>query len=127
MKSKISHEELKERILSHEYVPIHIKLSKEEAQKVLEKYNIVPDQLPKILSTDPIVKLIGAEPGDVLMIIRRSPISGVSIAYRYVVEDIEKETTKKTKRKRRIRSKEEEERIPEEIIEEFLPEELTEE
>jgi len=127
MKSKISHEELKERILSHEYVPVHIKLSKEEAQKVLDKYNIVPDQLPKILSTDPIVKLIGAKPGDILMIIRKSPISGVSIAYRYVVEDIEKETSKKTKKRKRKASSKEEEEILEEIIEEYLPEELTEE
>jgi DNA-directed RNA polymerase subunit H len=42
--------------------------------------------MPQIGSTDPAVKVIGAKPGDVLRIIRRSQTAGEHITYRYVVE-----------------------------------------
>ncbi|HEB37403.1 MAG TPA: DNA-directed RNA polymerase subunit H, partial [Thermoplasmatales archaeon] len=34
-------------ILDHELVPQHIVLSKKEAEKVLKKFNIQPEHLPK--------------------------------------------------------------------------------
>ena len=54
--------------------------------KLLNKYNIKKDQLPKILITDPCVKVISAKVGDIIRIERESPTSGVSIAYRRVVD-----------------------------------------
>ncbi|HDO19349.1 MAG TPA: DNA-directed RNA polymerase subunit H [Thermoplasmatales archaeon] len=74
-------------ILEHELVPEHIVLSKEEAKKVLEKYNVKPEQLPKILVTDPVVKAIGAKKGDIVKIIRKSKTAKKSVAYRLVIEE----------------------------------------
>ena len=73
-------------VMDHFLVPKHIVLSANEVEKVLEKYNSKRDQLPKILITDPCVKVIGAKVGDIIRIERESPTSGVSIAYRIVVD-----------------------------------------
>jgi len=129
MTTKISSDELKKRILEHDYVPTHVKLSEEEAKRVLERYNIIPQQLPKILSTDPIVQIIGANPGDIIMIIRKSPTGGVSIAYRYVVQDLEKEKKPRrpsSKRRRKV-LEETYEGAEEETVEEEVPLEILEE
>lgn len=56
----------------HDLVPPHKKLTKKEAKKVIEKYNIDPSQLPKILSDDLIVKKMNAKPGDIIKIRRKS-------------------------------------------------------
>ena len=74
-------------ILDHELVPQHIILSKKEAKEVLEKFNIRPEQLPKILITDPVVKAIGAKKGDIIKIIRKSKTASKAVAYRLVVEE----------------------------------------
>ncbi|HEX17432.1 MAG: DNA-directed RNA polymerase subunit H [Thermoplasmata archaeon] len=76
-------------ILDHELVPEHIVLSKKEAEEVLKRFNIKPEQLPKILVSDPVVKAIGAKKGDIIKIIRRSKTASKSIAYRLVVEEEE--------------------------------------
>jgi DNA-directed RNA polymerase subunit H len=78
-------EEPKFKVTDHILVPQHVLLSKEEAKKVLRKYNAEPHQFPKILATDPCVKLLGAKPGNMLKIIRSSPTAGETIAYRIVV------------------------------------------
>lgn len=72
-------------ILEHELVPQHILLSEEEASKILKRMGISRRQLPWILASDPVAKAIGAKPGDVIMIIRKSPTAGVSVAFRYVI------------------------------------------
>jgi DNA-directed RNA polymerase subunit H len=72
-------------ILEHELVPEHIILSKKEKIKLLKELNIKPHQLPWILVSDPVCKRIGAKPGDVIMIVRKSPTAGKTVAYRYVV------------------------------------------
>lgn len=74
-------------ILEHFLVPKHRVLSPEEAQKVLEKYRIKPHQLPYILTSDPVVKALGAKPGDIIEIIRESPTAGKAVYYRVVVEE----------------------------------------
>jgi DNA-directed RNA polymerase subunit H len=74
-------------ILKHELVPKHILLTREEAEEVCRKYKAHPYQLPHIKASDPIVIAIGARPGDVIKIIRKSPTAGIEIAYRYVVEE----------------------------------------
>ncbi|HDN81734.1 MAG: DNA-directed RNA polymerase subunit H [Methanomicrobia archaeon] len=76
----------KTNILEHEMVPEHIILSDEEVEKILKKYNIKKEELPLIRSDDPVVKLIGAEPGQVLKIIRKNSPAGASEYYRLVVE-----------------------------------------
>lgn len=76
---------VEEKILDHELVPKHELLTKEEALKVLRELGIRPEQLPWIRASDPIVKLLGAKPGDIIRVARRSPTAGVSIAYRFVI------------------------------------------
>lgn len=73
-------------IFDHELVPKHILLSKEEAEQLLKTHKIKPYQLPKIKDTDPAVKALGAKPGDIIKIIRKSPTAGVAEYYRYVVK-----------------------------------------
>ncbi|MBU7044304.1 MAG: DNA-directed RNA polymerase subunit H [Theionarchaea archaeon] len=70
----------------HEIVPEHIKLEEEEVKELLCNYNITKDKLPLIKVTDPIVKAIGAKPGQVLKIIRKQSPAGEAIAYRLVVK-----------------------------------------
>mgnify|MGYP000344834906 CR=1 FL=1 len=72
-------------IFDHELVPEHILLSKEEAEKVLMRLGVKCNQLPLIRSTDPAVRAIGAKPGDIVKIVRKSKTAGISIIYRYVI------------------------------------------
>ena len=74
-------------ILKHILVPHHAVLTEEEKKELLEKYNISEKQLPKILSKDPVVKALGAKPGDVIKIIRENPFAGKSVYYRIVVKE----------------------------------------
>jgi len=73
-------------IFKHELVPEHRILSPEEAKEVLERYRVEPYQLPWIRASDPAVIAIGAEPGDIIEIRRKSATAGEAIFYRYVVE-----------------------------------------
>jgi DNA-directed RNA polymerase subunit H len=73
-------------IFEHALVPRHEILSVKERQQLLDMYKVKPYQMPQIGSTDPAVKAIGAKPGDVLRVIRKSSTAGEHIAYRYVVE-----------------------------------------
>ncbi|MCS7140243.1 MAG: DNA-directed RNA polymerase subunit H [Candidatus Nezhaarchaeota archaeon] len=72
-------------ILDHVLVPKHILLSKEEKKALVEQLKIKPEQLPWIRASDPVAKLIGAKPGDIVKIVRKSPTAGETIAYRLVV------------------------------------------
>src|SRR5688572_26830248 len=47
-------------VLNHELVPIHELLSEEEQRRLFEVYNIIPEQLPKILASDPAAMAVGA-------------------------------------------------------------------
>jgi len=67
-------------------VPEHLLLSEEEAAELLTKYKITPGQLPKIKTSDVVVKQIGAKPGDILKITRKSLTAGKAVAYRLVIE-----------------------------------------
>lgn len=76
---------LSRKILEHELVPEHRVLSIDEAIEVLKKLGVKPWQLPQISVNDPVVRLLGAKPGDIIEIKRKTPKGGVSIAYRIVV------------------------------------------
>ena len=77
-------------VLNHMLVPEHKPATEEEIKTLLERYNITLHQLPKIKVNDPALKsmerMYGAvKEGDVIKIIRMSPISGVSVVYRLVI------------------------------------------
>jgi DNA-directed RNA polymerase subunit H len=73
-------------ILKHKLVPKHEILSEREKEELLAKYGITLKQLPRIFSTDPVVKLIGAKVGDVIKITRKDDVFGKSIYYRVVIK-----------------------------------------
>ena len=75
-------------ILKHELVPKQIILKDEEKKELLKKLNIIPRQLPKIFTNDPVVKSIGAKEGDIIKIIRDSPTAGLITYYRVVVKKV---------------------------------------
>ena len=67
----------------HILQPKHIKLSKEEADKILTQLNISKSQLPKILSND-VALPEGCVVGDVIKLERKDG-DGIAIYYRVVV------------------------------------------
>jgi DNA-directed RNA polymerase subunit H len=73
-------------VLTHELVPEHTILKDSEKKQVLEKFNITPEQLPKILKNDPAAKEIGAKEGDIIKIIRKSPTAGRTTYYRLIIK-----------------------------------------
>lgn len=72
--------------MGHELVPEHTILSDKEKEELLSKYNIKPEQLPKILNTDPVILSIGAKPGQIVKIIRKSQTAKYATAYRIVIQ-----------------------------------------
>lgn len=74
-------------ILKHKLVPEHVILSEQEKKEIIKKYaGGDPYKLPYILSMDPVAQAIGAKPGDVIKIIRKSSTAGAYIYYRLVVK-----------------------------------------
>jgi len=73
-------------IFEHALVPFHEILSEKEKNALLAQFKVKPYQMPQVKSGDPAVKAIGAKPGDVLKITRKSTTAGEHVTYRYVVE-----------------------------------------
>ncbi|MCD6371661.1 MAG: DNA-directed RNA polymerase subunit H [Candidatus Aenigmarchaeota archaeon] len=73
-------------ISKHELVPKHSIVSEKEKREILKKYGVSLRQLPRILSSDPMVIKLGAKPGDIIRIERKSPTAGKTIYYRVVVK-----------------------------------------
>jgi DNA-directed RNA polymerase I, II, and III subunit RPABC1 len=71
-------------VLAHSLVPEMKILSDGEKRKVLDKYNISEDMLPKMSSTDPVVVALGAESGSVIRISRVEP-TGKYYCYKSVL------------------------------------------
>ena len=70
-------------LLEHSLVPVHIPVrDKKEIKQILDETNSMIHQLPIILRTDPMAKLIRLCPGNICKIIRKSEKSGESIYYR---------------------------------------------
>ena len=76
-------------LMNHDLVPLHQIITENEKNDLLKKYKIEPNQLPKILDTDPICISIGAKPGQILKIIRKSHTADESFSYRLVIESNE--------------------------------------
>lgn len=74
------------KVSTHFLIPKHELLSREESAQVIARFNGTPSQFPYILATDAIAKEVGAKPGDMVRITRRSETAGSSTYFRYVVE-----------------------------------------
>ena len=59
-------------------------LSNAEKNKLFEKYGVTETKLPKIISKDPAVKALGAQPGDVIRI-KRDDGTGKYNDYKVVI------------------------------------------
>ena len=70
----------------HILVPKHSLASESETNELLEKFNITKKQLPAIKSDDPAVEKLNPKVGDIIKIIRDSPVHGKSVFYRAVVD-----------------------------------------
>ena len=73
-------------ILKHELVPKHRILNEKEREELFKKYGINIKQLPRISGSDPVIKLINGQLGDVIEIVRKSPTAGETKYYRVVVK-----------------------------------------
>ena len=74
------------KIQDHKLVPKHEIMNEEEISDKFSDVDYDFKDLPKIKSTDPVVKDIDAKPGDVLRITRKSPTAVEFETYR-IVED----------------------------------------
>lgn len=72
-------------ITEHSLVPKHELMSHVEKELLLQKYNIKENQLPRILSTDPVARYYGFKKRDLIKITRLSETSGIYYNYRIVV------------------------------------------
>ncbi|MEM4970645.1 MAG: DNA-directed RNA polymerase subunit H [Sulfolobales archaeon] len=72
-------------VLKHELVPRHEIVPIEEAIKILRELGVRPEQLPWIKASDPVARAIGAKPGDIIRVIRKSETAGEIVVYRYVI------------------------------------------
>ena len=88
-KKKVAKKKVEDKIiinpLEHIYVPNHEIVSEKEKQELSKLYNARPNQFPQILLSDPVIREIGAKPGDMIKITRESQTAGVTEYYRYVV------------------------------------------
>lgn len=72
-------------VTKHILVPEHAKLTDEEAKGILEQFHISKSQFPRMHKSDPAIKHLNPEQGDIIKIIRKSPTAGKSIYYRVVI------------------------------------------
>ena len=72
-------------IQDHMLVPKHEIMTEDEISDEFSDVDYDFKDLPKIKSGDPVVKAIGAKPGNVLRITRESQTAGVFVTYRIVV------------------------------------------
>ncbi|MEF8880469.1 MAG: DNA-directed RNA polymerase subunit H [Candidatus Nanohaloarchaea archaeon] len=73
-------------IRNHKDVPEQRKMSEEEIEEVLQKFNAEKEDLPKIERTDAALKQMEVEVGDVIEIKRSSPTAGKTTYYRQIIE-----------------------------------------
>ncbi len=67
-------------------MPKHGLLTDNEKQEMLKMYKITLRQLPRILLDDAVILNLGGKIGDVVKIIRKSPVAGEAVYYRVVVK-----------------------------------------
>lgn len=75
------------KVTSHQLVVKHTKVSDSERDKLLKRYNVNPNSLPKILKTDSAIAHLDIKAGDIIKIERKSQTAGVAYYYRTVIEE----------------------------------------
>jgi len=80
-----SEDELMVNITKHELVPKHIPLSAQQKQEMLQTFRLRENQLPRMLSSDPVARHYGLARGRVVQIKRPSETAGEYVTYRLVV------------------------------------------
>lgn len=73
-------------ITTHQLVCKHSKVADAEKEALLKKFDITPQDLPKITESDPAIKHLSAKAGDVIKIERESKTAGQSAYFREVIE-----------------------------------------
>jgi len=76
------------KVTDHVLVPKHEILSDAEKKDILTRFNATEEQFPFLFSSDPVVREIGAKPGDMVRISRTSDTAGKTTYYRFVVESV---------------------------------------
>jgi len=73
-------------IRDHRAVPEHRKMTEDEVEELLEKFDADKSDRPKRERTDAALKQMDIEVGDVIEINRESPTAGKTTYYRRVIE-----------------------------------------
>ncbi|MFC1691490.1 DNA-directed RNA polymerase subunit RpoH/Rpb5 C-terminal domain-containing protein [Nanoarchaeota archaeon] len=73
-------------VQKHILVPKHSKLSETAKKELLQKNNIIFENLPRIIISDPGLQGLDVKEGDVVKISRKSPTAGDAFFYRGVKE-----------------------------------------
>ncbi|KNC79637.1 hypothetical protein SARC_07973 [Sphaeroforma arctica JP610] len=76
--------ELLYNIVQHAAVPKHVVLTNAQKQEIKKKYKIVDTAFPRLLMRDPVARYYGCTRGQVLKIIRDSPMAGKQVTYRII-------------------------------------------
>lgn len=71
-------------VTKHALVPKHAKLNDKDTKELLGKYNVVVEQLPRILKSDPAIQQLDVKEKDVIKITRPSPTNIETVFYRRV-------------------------------------------
>lgn len=79
-------DELQLNVTKHVLVPRHRIISQIEKEELLKRLRTVSDNLPVILTADPVCRYVGGQPGDVIEIERKSLTAGTALYYRIVKE-----------------------------------------
>jgi len=73
-------------LVEHIDSPKYEVLSENEGKEVLDSYIFKKKEIPKILTTDPVVDYFNLKRGDIIRVIRPSEQSGKNVAYRIVAK-----------------------------------------
>ena len=73
-------------ISEHVLVPLHVVLTKEEGDSVLESYRARKREMPLIKTNENIAKYYNMKPGEITRIFRPSPLTCESVGYRLVIK-----------------------------------------
>ena len=76
------------KVTDHALVPKHEIMGEDQKKQILIQFNATEEQFPFLFSTDPVVREIGAKPGDMIRITRVSDTAGETTYYRFVVEAV---------------------------------------